>query len=320
MIVKSFLVVLTHVIACYGIIYFVLPRFLLRPKWWLLIMHALVVGAITFALGILIYSGLFQLLDNAYRFAPVADRDTVLWISFNTCCLNAAKVIAVAVTIKLLKNWWKKQREKERLEKEKLSAELNLLKSQVRPEFLFNALDNIQSLSVKQSALAPESVLKLSELLSYLLYECDHAMVPLEQEIRMIENYLSLEKLKNDLLEVEVHVKGNCSNRKIAPFLLMPFIENGMHHCDCLSGEKPWLNLDFQIEEASLTMKLIYGLAPNASAHSLPVITKRLELLYANHYRLKTTVLEEMEVVILQLPVVPELTKDKTPYLPMAPL
>ncbi len=211
------------------------------------------------------------------------------------------------MAIKLMKYWWLKQKEKESLEREKINTELQLLKAQIRPGFLFNALNNIYAYSLAGSPRASEMLLKLSDLLSYMLYECDKALVPLEKEIEMMKQYMLLEKIRLDEnLEMEVSVKGKLSGKKIAPFLLLPFIENSFKHCRSMT-EQPWVNMEIKIEEDIFSLKLVNGIMPDISGqqelhnNELVNVQKRLTLLYPEKHELKTSTEQEMFVVLLKI-------------------
>ena len=111
--------------------------------------------------------------------------------------LSSLPVIAgFAVMIKLIKRWWLKQKETEQLFQEKTKAELQLLKAQVHPHFLFNTLNNIYYFTLSGSPKAPEMINKLSGLLHYILNECNQPLVPLQKEINMVRDYMALEKIR----------------------------------------------------------------------------------------------------------------------------
>jgi LytS/YehU family sensor histidine kinase len=212
------------------------------------------------------------------------------------------------VSAKLLKRWWLKQKEKERLEKEKINAELQLLKAQIHPDFMFNSLDNIYAFAQNDAAKASALLLKLSELLSYMLYECDDPFVPLEKEIKMIKDYMALKKIgMEQRLEFDMAIKGEAAGKTIAPLLLLPFIESIFSHCHEEKLENFWINLDFQITENDFSMKLINGTSaedmslPKGNENGLDNVQRRLEIVYPNRYELKTTTSAEMMMTLLKI-------------------
>ena len=193
------------------------------------------------------------------------------------------------------------------MEREKINTELQLLKAQIRPGFLFNALNNIYAYSLAGSPRAPEMLLKLSDLLSYMLYECDKPLVPLEKEIEMMKEYIELEKIRRaDSLEMEVTVKGELTGKAIAPFLLLPFIENSFKQSSLMT-ERPWISMQIKMECDKFSMKLINGItqgvpgSPEFHANGLVNIQKRLTLLYPEKYELKASTEQEMFIVFLSI-------------------
>lgn len=200
-----------------------------------------------------------------------------------------------------------KQKESERLEREKITAELQLLKAQIQPAFLFTALKNIHVFSLAASPRAPEMLLKLSDLLSYMLYECNEPLVPLDKEVEMMKAYMAFEKIRlNDTIEMELNVKGNMSGKMIAPFLLLPFIENSFKQSSTLT-EQAWINMDISIEEETFTMKLANGILPDndtlqaISEDGLANVKKRLSLIYPQRHELKINQHREMLTVLLKI-------------------
>ncbi len=147
-------------------------------------------------------------------------------------------------------------------------------------------------------------MLQLSDLLSYLLYECDEAKVALEKEISMMKEYMLLEKEKyGNKLELEIVIRGNMDHQMIAPLLLLPFIENSFKHCNS-ETEQPWINLDINVENEVLSMKLLNGVDPMAGDQTLPELTnieRRLQLLYPGKHELKRYIEQEIYVVLLKI-------------------
>ena len=304
---KSFLLLLIQAIACYTFIYFLLPRYLVKAKWLKLTTGILFLCIVIVIAGYFVHGQLFPFVDAIFNNTPAKTNLPVLWSSISAGLLNAPKVVATAAVIKLMKRWWLKQKEKERLERERINTELQLLKAQIRPGFLFNALNNIYAYSLAGSPRAPEMLLKLSDLLSYMLYECDKPLVPLEKEIEMMREYIALEKIRRaDSLEMEVTVKGELNGKTIAPFLLLPFIENSFKQSNLMT-ERPWINMQLKMEGDKFSMKLINGITQEVGrtetvhANGLANVQKRLTLLYPEKYELKTNTEQEMFIVFLSI-------------------
>lgn len=223
---------------------------------------------------------------------------------------NIPTVVGLAVAIKLMKNWYIKQKETEQLVKEKFKAELQILKSQVHPHFLFNTLNNIYSFILKSSPTAPEMIKKLSELLRYLIYECSHPLVKLEKELKMIEDYISLEKIRyGEDLNISLQVQGNPENKMLSPLLLIPFVENSFKHGASRMLTHPWVNLDIAIEENVLHFKLSNSKPGWENANSLSKgiglgnVKKRLNLVYPGTHSLNISETDLSFDVSLKIPV-----------------
>ena len=299
-ILRSLLMMGIHIIACYTIIYFLLSRYLLKRKYL-----PFLAGIILLGFGMLYAS---RFIDTTV-IPFINNKDGGVKIPYYTSIfagvINGIKVFVAAVAIKLAKHWWMKQREKERLDKEKIETELKLLKTQIHPQFLFNTLNNIYSFALSASPKAPEMLLKLSDILSYMLYECNDREVALGKEIKMLRDYMSLEKLRyGDEMEMNIQVTGDTGQDRIAPLLLLRFIENSFRQCSHSSVEQAWINLDLQVENHVLEMKLMNGKTsgtePEADeATGLFQAERRLLLLYPGLHNLK--VLEEPEIMIVNL-------------------
>ena len=176
------------------------------------------------------------------------------------------------LAFKMLKNYYEKMEEKANLVKETARAELQLLKAQVHPHFLFNTLNNIYSFTLNKSPLAGELVLKLSDTLNYMINDCEAPLVSLEKELKMIEDYIGLEKVRyGDRLSMTLEIKGDCQNKLIAPLLLIPFVENSFKHGSSKMLQHSWIKLKIVIKENVLYMDL------NNSKPSQVCFSKRQE-------------------------------------------
>ena len=306
-VVISFFMLMIHMSACYLVLYFFLPQYLLKGKYLKLILLTLILAAIMATLSHLAYQFIFPLGENKSIPFTKGSNSNNWWASIFAGPLNAIKIILAAVAIKLVKRWWLKHKESQQLEREKINAELQLLKAQMHPGFLFNTLNNIYVYALAGSPRASEMLLKLSDLLSYMLYECDRPLVPLEKEIEMMREYMTLEKIRmKDTLEMEIQTKGDPKDKLIPPFLLLPFIENSFKHCNEMT-EKCWISLEIKVEETAYLIKLINGISPDFNGdpddygNGLANVQKRLALLYPNRHELKMNAEEEVFLVNLKI-------------------
>jgi LytS/YehU family sensor histidine kinase len=181
----------------------------------------------------------------------------------------------------------------ETLTREKANAELQLLKAQIHPHFLFNTLNNIYSFTLTKSPLAAELVQKLSDMLGYMITDCDHSMVPLEKEIHLIKDYIGLEKIRyGTRLDIQMHINGECKSKMIAPLLMIPFVENCFKHGASIMRGKQWMQLSIHVNNNVLYFNLTNSkpLQPvnskSKNGIGLLNVKKRLALLYPDKHQL----------------------------------
>ena len=296
LLVNSFLAVIVPQIALtYVLIYWLLPEYYYKRK------NYFVTGAITVCVLLAFYfvAAIFKYSPVVYNYIAgtggggamgfLAMLQVVIIDQLSTVPI----ILGFALTIKLVKRWWLKQKETEQLSKEKTKAELQLLKAQVHPHFLFNTLNNIYFFTLTNSAQAPVMIKKLSGLLNYILHECDQPLVLLEKEIKMIQDYMALEKIRYaEQMQMTIDIDGKADEKMIAPLLLIPFVENSFKHGASKMITQPWVKLTIQIENNWLHFKVTNSKpATNESSLSkgnigLKNVTKRLELLYPDTHEL----------------------------------
>lgn len=215
-------------IGCYINLYWLMPRFYYAGN---LLLYGFMVLAIIFSVNAL---NLFLL--EAFVESPICPTTFEADATFNSSnylykSFYLFSIIGLTSGIKLSKNHFVERQKADAIEKEKLQTELSFLKSQIQPHFFFNTLNNLYALTMKKSDLAPEMLLKLSDLMSYGLYEADASSVPIEKEIEHIRNYMELESLRlGSRFNVEFILKGEIENKRIPPLLFLPFIENCFKH------------------------------------------------------------------------------------------
>ncbi len=214
--------------------------------------------------------------------------DAYAWQCF-LCVLTTAACFS---SLSLGKQWLLKQRELLQAQQEKIKAELQLLKAQVHPHFLFNTLNNIYSFSLDRSPKTPALILKLSSLLSYMLYDCKAEEVRLEKEVAIMKDYLDLEKERyGDTIEISWNVEGDTSDNFISPLLMLPFLENAFKHGASEQIEKPWMGVDISVVANQLKFKITNSknefTSQSNSGIGINNVKKRLEYLYPGKYELK---------------------------------
>lgn len=140
-------------------------------------------------------------------------------------------ILAISTSIRVTEGWYSNEKQKKEMENQKLGAELSFLKSQINPHFFFNTLNSIYSLAIVKSDRTPEAVLKLSELMRYIIYDTERKVVPLSKEVEYIANYIELQRLRlPDEVKVKLKTDLGDSDAVIEPLLLLPFVENAFKH------------------------------------------------------------------------------------------
>ncbi|SDQ97925.1 sensor histidine kinase [Flagellimonas zhangzhouensis] len=208
--------------------------------------------------------------------------------------LNLSAPIFISGLLRMYVEWRKNEDLRQVVEKEKVSAELQFLKTQLNPHFLFNSLNAIYSLSVKNSSQTSETIISLSELMRYMLYEADKDKVPLGKEMEYIHNYVQLQRLRlSDSANVKLKISGNEQSKEVPPLLFISFIENAFKYGTDYTG-KTYVNINLLIEPLNLRFKVEnkIGVQRTHSKNSgvgLENIKNRLRLLYPNSHELNIT-------------------------------
>ena len=297
LIVNTFLAVIVPQIALtYVLIYWLLPEYFYNRKNYFL------TGTITASVLLAFYfvAAIFKYSPVVYNMiAGTTGGGAMTFLGMTQVVIidqlsSLPIILGFALTIKLVKRWWLKQKETEQLSKEKTKAELQLLKAQVHPHFLFNTLNNIYFFTLTNSTQAPVMIKKLSGMLHYILNECNLPLVPLEKEIKMIRDYMALEKIRYaEQLRMIIDITNDHSGKMITPLLLIPFVENSFKHGASKMITEPWVNLKMSIENNTLHFSMINSKPANNETQitkgniGLKNVTKRLELLYPGTHQLK---------------------------------
>ncbi|GAB3879472.1 hypothetical protein GCM10028824_43030 [Hymenobacter segetis] len=211
-----------------------------------------------------------------------------------------------ASAIKVFNEWYEQRQLGEELRQRQLRTELELLKTQLQPAFLFDALRSLQLLTAQQPAAAPAAVLHLAAVLRYMLYESPQDAVPLADEVQMVRHYVALEQLRlGTRVDVSLNFSGALDAHAIAPLLLLPFLENGFRHATGPELECPWVSIDLVAKQTSVTFKVINSHAPTAPAwHDGPDLRRvreRLARLYPGRHELKVVSEPDTFLIALRL-------------------
>lgn len=278
-------IVLLIIIAYLNLQYF-LPRYLLRKRY-VVYFTAIILSVI----GYLIAQSLFDFYLYGYVVGPMRNSNLIESLSYNF--FSTLWYLGLMLALKLSMDWYGQQLIIQKITVEKLNAEVNFLRAQVNPHFLFNILNNLYALTLKKSDLAPDVVLKLSEMMEYMLYDSTGEKVLLEKEVGYLHNYMELERLRfSGEAAIDLNVNAAFNGHEIAPLLLLPLVENAFKHGLGKQTKGGWLKVGINLEQSTLEVivenaKPISMISHGKGGIGLDNLQKRLELLYPGKYMLQ---------------------------------
>jgi two-component system sensor histidine kinase AlgZ len=306
----------------YPLVYGAIPHLLLKGKIWQFFLVVLVWGAV----GLFMNAGwrfyIYGPLQEALGLKNIYAQHGILPAPQSYLCMTTS--VGSAMAIKFFKQLTGKQRALMQAQQEKITAQLQLLKAQVHPHFLFNTLNNIYSFSLDNSPKTPALILKLSSLLSYMLYDCKTEEVRLEKEVEIMKNYIDLEKERyGNKIEISWNVEGEIKDIFISPLLMLPFLENAFKHGASEQIEKPWMGVDISVLNGVLKFKITnskneYALH-NHNGIGINNVKKRLEFLYPGKHELKISDEGDFFAVSLAVKLVGNVPAYTLPHFSSAP-
>lgn len=302
----EFLYLPVRLIAVYVNWYVLIPIFLYKNR---------IIKYVFSLLGLLFVLAIAQRFLNVYWGYPLFFPDWFrkpieVWVFFRIVqnLVIIASPVAFSTGIKLFSDWYQQKNKARQLEIEKRAAELKYLKAQINPHFLFNTLNNLYGLSLEESKKVPQLILKLSDLLSYSLYESGVEQTEIWKEIKLINDFIALEKERYEgRITINWKVGADVNqNGKIAPLLLMPLVENAFKHGVRAAIETTKIDLFLGREGFFLIFKIENSI-PVVAAEKTPNgiglknLKRRLALLYPNQHSLETIAAAKQFTAILKI-------------------
>ncbi|HEY0896810.1 MAG TPA: histidine kinase [Sphingobacteriaceae bacterium] len=300
---SKFLILLICMAYTYMVVYRFLPTFILKRRMPAFILRLAAATLLAYvAMGLAIYL-------NTMVFKTATALAAGWIVTMNFLFMGPPVVCLLFLACKMLKTYFEKMEEKVSLARENANAELQLLKAQVHPHFLFNTLNNIYSFTITRSPEAPLLVKKLSGMLRYMTSECDQPLVPLYKELKILRDYIDLEKVRyGNRLSLRVNVRGDTRHKLIAPLLLIPFVENSFKHGSSKMLERPWIVMEIRIGADKLLFSISNSKPAERHRHigengiGLGNVQQRLKLLYPGEHHLEIIRKEHSYEVRLHLP------------------
>lgn len=298
-----------HMFFGYSLMYGVIPKLLLKERYVWSILAVILLCAATAALSVLITMFIVGPMNNFYLnnikcYLPL---NIPFVTGFMAGLRGGITIGGLAAAIKLMKYWYVEGQKNLELQKENIESQLQVLKAQLHPHFLFNTLNNIYSKTQKVAPAASDMLFGLSDILRYMLYDCNKPLTPLSLELKMMNEYIALEKIRyGNRLDLHVDLPPNTDGYLVAPLIILPFIENCFKHGTSNMLDQPWISLAITIDGRHMTMKLLNSKPREdrqQGSHGIGIenVKKRLELLYPGKHELTITAEEEVFIVILKL-------------------
>ncbi|MCC6410196.1 MAG: histidine kinase [Saprospiraceae bacterium] len=272
----------------YFVFYYIIPLYLDRTKVGKLVgitLLAFVVTTLTYRLFM------------AYVYLPVFhERDIPLlyWPGILLTAFDLFITVAAATTVKMIRLNYKSREYEKQLEKEKLQSELNFLRAQTNPHFLFNTLNNLYVLAWKKSDKTADAIMMLSKILRFVLYECRAPRIRIADEAKVIEDYIELEKLRyNERLTLTYIQDIEDPEAPIAPLLLLPFVENSFKHGANTTAGNAHITINLVLNNKQLHFSVINTaeseeIPGGQQGIGLANVRRQLDLMYAGKHKLET--------------------------------
>ena len=275
-------------------IYYLFPRLLKKDKLYTYLFSLIIISLVITPIEVVIHY-----LALSY---PQFAFEEVFTLKNNASYFLGIFFIAFSSSIyQIINDWMEHQRERKDLQRQNLKSELRFLKNQINPHFFFNTLNSLYALTLKKSDKAPEIVLKLSDMMRYMLYESNERIISLEQEITYIKSYLDLEQIRHgENFKMSITIKGDPLGHKIAPLLFISFLENSFKHGIDHELKSGYVDIEVNIGAKDIELKVTNSL-PQESLLPIPGkkksggiglsnVRRRLNILYPNRYTLHTDV------------------------------
>lgn len=303
--VKMLVYIPVHMLFCYILIYLILPYYFLKNKYasgiLLLILSLFATVCVSYFLSERLVLPLQQL------FGLPLTRPTAFLAAMTVGVTSVIVTAGFALVFKLLKLWFIKEQEYEILKNKKHQYEIKFINTYIQPNFLPIMLRKIHSFSVASSPQVPEMLEKIESIVNYMVSDCNRQQVCLESELASIKEYVQLEILTTNKLEIHYEVNGEVDSQKISPFILFPLVENHFRQISDQISDPHWVKIKMQINNRQLILEMSNNKPVETSnlfsyeTNTVKLMKKRLELLYPRNHELKVIIHPETFLIRLEL-------------------
>lgn len=286
----------------YFMIYFLVPQFLIKRRYYPFFFFALIATAIV---GTAIWAYQYFFCADIFHYTK---EKAFFSATYFYKALDLVYVAAFPIILKLQQFYQQQEKQNRQIVEQKLNAELELLKNQLQPHFLFNTLNNLYAMVLTSDKNAGKAVLHLSSMMSYMLYECNSSAIALEKEIEHLRNYIELEKIRyGKRLNISFECGGDIASKNIAPLLLFGFVENAFKHGVGENISESWIRINCWVKNGIFDFLIENSVCPETDGEEniktkggigLNNIQKRLGLIYPGTHELK---IENAETFLVHL-------------------
>ena len=287
------------------ILYYLLPKYFENRHYWKF--------GLLIAICFILFGAIEEGLIEVYFLPDTKGAEGLTFRGILYFCMQAFPLMSLLTAIKLFWNYNLAIQKMNIIERDRVQNELKFLKAQINPHILFNTLNNLYCYVIENKPGAPDMILKLSDLLRYMLYECSDNKVLLDKELSAVANYIALQKIGlEDRANISIEIKGLNRNYKISPFILITIIENCFKHSMNTLTDGITINITININEGSMLSMLVENnFDPNKSIQStvenrqgigIANIEKQLRLIHGDNFKIKNRVDDSMYIVDLSIP------------------
>lgn len=289
---------LSQMLCVYFTVYFLMPRLFGKGRYLLF--------ALATIAAIILSSLISAVVDDLYSYFTIGRHIRSYLIKTVSSVVDVTVITGIFIAITIIQNKLKDDLRARRLESERVKAELDFLKAQINPHFLFNTINNIYVLIEEDKKKGSEMLLRFSELLRYQLYECNEGRIAILKELQFIKNFIAMEQLRvGDAVDVSVDIAEEQDFFEIQPFILLPFVENAFKHVSRHDHKRNFISI-YAISAGGVFQLTIWNTSSPVQKQKpggigLFNVRRRLDLLYPKHYELHIHEEEEIHTVNFKL-------------------
>jgi len=269
----------------YFLNYYLVPRYLMKERYGIFLLYFIytLIGSLFMEMMIAMLTFIVMAEARINDMSPAS-------IDIFFLLTSLLMVVFFGVAVKMLLHWRTSKEDYQKLMRDKVETELKFLKVQLNPHFLFNTLNNLYYLTTEKSDKAPQAILQLSEILDYVMHSSKSVFVPLEKEIKQVENYIALELLRyEDRVQITTQFKGDLNKYEMGPMILITLIENAFKHGVMPIAGKSWITFIVEEKEKGLSISVSNRANSNNPGNGIGLknLQSQLDHLYKDNYSME---------------------------------